>query len=112
MLDIARSTADDSARAQGELLERAHTGRQRFNKQGACIDWTQTGVCSECAPWCDCARAARRTDVTRAQDQRGAQMQRSALVQRGTQYRCTHVTTAVNNVLSETASSAWVRDPL
>jgi hypothetical protein len=26
MLDIARSTADDSARAQGELLARVHTG--------------------------------------------------------------------------------------
>ena len=70
-----------------------------FNKQGACNDWTPTGGCSECAPWCDCARAARRTDVTRAQVQRGAQMQRSALVQRRTQYRCTYVTTAVNNVL-------------
>ena len=70
-----------------------------FNKQGACIDWTQTGGCSECAPWCDCARAARRTDVTRTQVQRGAHMQRSALVQRRTQYRCTYVTTAVNNVL-------------
>ena len=112
MLDNARNTAEDSARAQGELLARVHTGQQRFNKQGACIDWTQTGGCSECAPWCDCARVARRTDVTRAQVQRGAQMQRSALVQRRTQYRCTYVTTAVNNVLSETAFSAWVRDPL
>ena len=38
-------------------------------------------------------------DSARAQVQRGAQMQRSALVQRRKQYRCTYVTTAVNNVL-------------
>ena len=101
MLDIARSTAEDSARAQGELLGTGSywMDSRGFNKQGACNDWTPTGGCSECAPWCDCARAARRTDVTRAQVQRGAQMQRSALVQRRTQYRCTYVTTAVNNVL-------------
>ena len=44
MLDIARSTADDSARVQGEHLTRAHTGQQECQGGSISREHTSTGL--------------------------------------------------------------------